>query len=204
MRALKTSLQVTGNGGAKMNPIHELPGTHSGENLIKLVDTIPFLHHQVLRQKLASLYRVIQRIAANHVVPITVMDRFERQFLSMADHLESNLEEQECWLFAWLRRLVKRLPATGRDNYLGESLQEAMEQATAANQKILEDLGQIQMCLGIPEWADKGLLAEELIDRLRDLEEEMIEYERLEREELFPRVREFCQSYTREEVINAY
>jgi hypothetical protein len=117
------------------------------------------------------------------------------------DHLESSLEEQECWLFAWLHRMVKRLPATGRENYLGESLQEAMEQATAANQEALEALSQIQMCLGLPEWADKGLLVEELIDRLRDLEEEMIEYEHLEREELFPRVREFCLSCAKEEEI---
>jgi iron-sulfur cluster repair protein YtfE (RIC family) len=181
-----------------MNAIQELPGTHSGDDLIKLIDTIPFLHHQVLRQKLASLYRVVQRIAANHVVPINLMDRFERQFLCMADHLESNLEEQECWLFAWLRRMVKRLPATGRENYLSESLQEAMEQATAADQEALEALKQIQMCLSIPEWAEKGLLVEELIDRLRDLEEGLIEYEALEREGLFPRVREFCLSCAKE------
>jgi len=184
-----------------MNAIHELPGTHSGGGLPQLIDVIPFLHHQKLRQKLASLYRVIQRIAANHVVPIDVMDRFERRFLCMADHVESNLEEQECWLFAWLRRLVKRLPATGRENYLGESLQEAIEKTTAANLEILEALNQIQMCLGIPEWTNKGVLVEELIDCLGDFEEEMIEYEHLEREELFPRVREFCLPCAKEEGV---
>jgi iron-sulfur cluster repair protein YtfE (RIC family) len=184
-----------------MNAIQELPSTRARDDLIKLVDTIPFLHHQVLRQKLASLNRVIQRIAANHVVPIILMDRLERQFLSMADRLESNLEEQECWLFAWLRRIVRKLPATGRDNYLGESLQEAMEQATAGNQETIEALGQIQTYLCDPEWTDKGLLVEESIDRLRDLEEELIAYEYLEREELFPRVHQFCQSCAKEEEV---
>jgi len=183
-----------------MNAIHELPGTHSGGGLPQLIDVIPFLHHQKLRQKLASLYRVIQRIAANHVVPIDVMDRFERRFLCMADHVESNLEEQECWLFAWLRRMVKREP--GINNYLGESLEEAIAQAASADQESLDALGRLQMCLCHPEWADKGLLVEELIEHLRDLEEELTEYDRLERQDLFPSVRKFCQSCRKEEETN--
>jgi len=108
----------------------------------------------------------------------------------MADRLETNWEEQECWLFAWLRRVVKRGPAIS--NYLEESFEEAMDQA----------LGQIQRELCDPEWADKGPLVEELIDHLRDLEEELTEYEHLEREELFPRVREFFQSCAKEEEVS--
>jgi len=185
-----------------MNAIHELPRTYSWDDLTKLIDTIPFLHHQVLRQKLASLNRVIQRIACKHLVPLPVLDRCERQFLALADRLETNWEEQECWLFAWLRRVVKRAPAI--DNYLGESLEEAMDQAAVANQEGLDALGQVQMELCGPEWADKGSLVEELIDHLHDLAEELAEYEHLEREQLFPRVREFCQPCTKEEVVNAY
>jgi len=59
-----------------MNAIHELPRTHSWDDLTKLIDTIPFLHHQVLRQKLASLNRVIQRIAGKHLVSLSALDRF--------------------------------------------------------------------------------------------------------------------------------
>jgi regulator of cell morphogenesis and NO signaling len=185
-----------------MNAIYELPSTHSWDDLTKLIDTVPFLHHQVLRQKLASLNRIIQRIAQNHVVPLTVMDPFERQFLAMADRLETNMEEQECWLFAWLRRIVKRGLAIGHDNYLEESLEDAMAQAAVANQEALDALDQIQMCLCGSEWVDKGILVEELIDHLRDLEEELAEYDYLEREELFPRVRKFCQSCTKEEEMS--
>jgi len=185
-----------------MNAIHELPRTDSCGDLTKLIDTIPFLHHQVLRQKLASLNRVIQRIAGKHLVLLSVLDRFERQFLALADRLETNWEEQECWLFAWLRRVIKRAPAIS--SYLGESLEEAIDQAAEANKEGIDALGQLQMCLCAPEGADQGLLVEELIDHLRDLEEELAEYERLEREELFPRVRELCQSCTKEEVANAY
>src|SRR5260370_21016289 len=104
-----------------MKHIYELPSTHSWDDLTKLIDTVPFLYHQVLRQKLASLNRMIQRIAQNHVVPLTVMDPFERQFLAMADQLETNLEEQECWLFALLRRIVKRGLEIGQDNSLEQS-----------------------------------------------------------------------------------
>jgi hypothetical protein len=50
-----------------MNAIHELPSTHLEDDLIKLIDTVAFLHHQVLRQKLASLYHLIQRIAARGI-----------------------------------------------------------------------------------------------------------------------------------------
>jgi len=185
-----------------MNAIYECPRTHSWDELTKLVDTIPFLHHQVLRQKLASLNRVIQRIANKHLVSLSVLDRFERQFLDLADRLETNWEEQESWLFAWLRRMVKRGPAIS--NYLGESLEEAVDQAAAANQEGLNALSEVQMHLCDPEWTDKGPLAEELIDRMHDLEGELAEYEHLEREELFPRIREFCQSCTKEEVANAY
>ncbi len=196
-----------------MNAIHELPNTQSWEDLRKSIDTVPFLHHQVLRQKLASLNRTIQRIAPNHVVPLAVMDRLERQFLAMADLLESNLEEQECWLFAWLRRIVKKKLAIGQDTYLEESLEEAVDQAAAANQEALEALEQVQMCLCGPEWMDKGILVEELIDHLRDFEEELAEYDHLEREELFPLVREFCDprlaatrsgARRREEMNHAY
>lgn len=68
-----------------------------------------------------------------------------------------------------------------RDNYPGESLQDAMEQATALPiKKPSRASANCQMCLGIPEWADKGLLVEELIDRLRDLEDGLIECEALE------------------------
>jgi iron-sulfur cluster repair protein YtfE (RIC family) len=182
-----------------MNAIYELPSTHSWDDLTNLIDTVPFLHHQVLRQKLASLNRIIQRIAQNRVVTLSVMDAFERQFLAMAYHLETNMEEQECWLFAWLRRIVKRGLAIGPDNYLEESLAEAMDQAAAGNQEALVALDQFQMCFCGPEWMNKGILVEELIDHLRDLEEELAEYDHLEREELFPRVRKFCESCTKEE-----
>jgi len=183
-----------------MNAIHESPSTESRDELSKLIDTIPFLHHQVLRQKLGSLNRVIQRLAQNHVVPLAVMDRLERQFLAMADNLETNLEEQECWLFAWLNRIVKGEPA---GTYLGESLEEAMDRAAAANREALDDIGEIQMCLCESDWMQKGLLVEEIIDHLGDLDEELTEYNRLEREELFPRVRAYCQSRTREEMDHA-
>ena len=183
-----------------MNGIDLMPDSKPGDNLIKLIDTISLLHHQVLRQKLASLNRAIQRIATHHVVPLSVMDRFERQFLAMADNLESNMEEQECWLFAWLRRMVKREP--GINNYLGESLEEAIAQAATADQESLDALGRLQMCLCHPEWADKGLLVEELTAHLRDLEEELTEYDRLERQDLFPSVRKFCQSCRKEEETN--
>jgi iron-sulfur cluster repair protein YtfE (RIC family) len=189
-------------GGASMNAIYELPRTHSRDELTKLIDTIPFLHHQVLRQKLASLNRVLQRIANKHLVSPPVLDRFERQFLDLADRLETNWEEQECWLFVWLRRMVKRGPAIS--NYLGESLEEAINQAAAANQEGLNALSQVQMHLGDPEWTGKGPLVEEFIDRMHDLEEELAEHEHLEREELFPRIREFCESCMKEEVANAY
>ena len=58
------------------------------------------------------------------------------------------------------------------------------------------------MCLCHPEWADKGLLVEELIEHLRDLEEELTEYDRLERQDLFPSARKFCQSCRKEEETN--
>ena len=183
-----------------MNAIYELPSTRAWDDLLKLVDAVPFLHHQVLRQKLASLYRGIQGIADKHLVSLSALDRFERQFLALADRLETNWDEQECWLFAWLRRMIKRGPVIG--NYLGESLEEAMGQATAANQEGLAAIDQIQMSLSDPEWTDKGPALDELIDRLHDLEEELAEYEHLEREELFPRVREFCRSCMKEEAAN--
>jgi regulator of cell morphogenesis and NO signaling len=185
-----------------MNAIHELPSTHSWDHLAKLIDTVSYLHHPVLRQKLDFLNRLIQRIAQNHVVPLTVMDRFERQFLAMADHLETNMEEQECWLFAWLRRIFKRGFAIGQDNYLELRLAEAMAQAVAANQEALDTLGQIQICLCGHECMNKGILVGELIDHLRDLKEVQAEYDHLEREELFPRVRKLCQTYMKGEEIN--
>jgi regulator of cell morphogenesis and NO signaling len=180
-----------------MNAIHRTSGVNALAELRRLADTVPFLHHQVLRQKLASLNRAIQRLAQNHVVPLPVMDRFEREFLAMADNVETNLEDQECWLFAWLNRIGKEETAS---NYLAESLEEAMTRATSANQEALDGIGQIEMYLCGPDWTEKGLLVEALIDHLRDLEEELVEYNRLEREELFPRVRAYSQSCMQEEM----
>lgn len=185
-----------------MNTTLELRNMRSGEDLAKLTYTIPYLHHQVLRQKLASLNRVIQRIAQNHVVPMAVMDRFERRFLDVADQLETNLEEQECWLFVWLRRLVKPASAHVQPNYLGESLVEAVDQAAAANQQSLHGIRQLQTLLGHPDWTAKGLLVEELIDHVSVLQEELTEYDHLEREEFFPRVRKICESWAKEEEVS--
>jgi len=185
-----------------MNAIHELDSPKLFDSLRNLVETVPFLHHQVLRQKLAAANRNIQRIAQNHVVPLPVMDRLERRFLVFADQLETNLEEQECWLFAWLGRLVDRGAAIHQPSYLEESLEEAMDQAAAANQEALDGLGQIETDLCMPDWTDKGLQVEELIDHVHDLEEELTEYHHLEREELFPRVREICRSSAKEEEVN--
>jgi regulator of cell morphogenesis and NO signaling len=168
------------------------------ELLRDTVEGVPGLHHQVLRQRLDAVNRVIQRIAKNHMVPIAAIDPFERQFLAMADQIETDLEEQECWLFAWLRRLVGQDSVAGRPNYLDESLEDAMSQAAAASQETLQKVSQIQMSLCTPEWTDKGPLVEELIDRLRDLEESLMEYDHLVREELFPCVREMNESRAEE------
>jgi regulator of cell morphogenesis and NO signaling len=181
-----------------MNADLELEHSNRMELLRQLVDAVPGLHHQVLRQRLDAVNRVIQRIAQNHVVPIAAIDPFERQFLAVADQIETNLEEQECWLFAWLRRLVRQGPVAGPPSYLDESLEEAMSQAAAASQKTIQTVSQIQMSLCQPEWTDKGPLVEELIDRLRDLEEALMEYDHLVREELFPCVREMNQSRAEE------
>jgi len=185
-----------------MNQSLELRKSKPMESLRNLIDTVTFVHHQVIRQKLAALNRVIQRIAQNHVVPLTDMDPFERQFLAMADQLECNLEEQECWLFGWLRRLMKRGLVMDQDNYLGESLEEAMVTACTANQEALVAIDQLQTCLCHPDWMDKGLLVEELIDHLGELEEQLTEYDHLEREELFPWIRNICKSWAKEEEIN--
>jgi regulator of cell morphogenesis and NO signaling len=181
-----------------MSATHSLHSTPSTNDLATLIDAVPNFHHRVLRQKLASVYRAIQRIARNHVVPLGVMDQLERRFLAVADELETNLEEQECWLFAWLRRLVNRGPLTGQPSYLGENLVEVMYQAATANQETLHGIGQIQACLSHPDWIDRGPLVDELIDHLRILDQGMTEYELLEREELFPRVHELCQSWNNE------
>jgi regulator of cell morphogenesis and NO signaling len=180
-----------------MNAISTTAGVSERDELRKLIDLVPFLHHQVLRQKLASLNRAIQRIAQNHLVPVAVMDRLERQFLAMADNLETTLEDQECWLFAWLNRILKGETA---GTYLGESLEEAMDRAVAAIQEALNAIGHIQIFLCDPEWTGKGVLVEEMIDHLGELEEVLGEYNRLECEELFPRVRAFSQSCQREEL----
>ncbi len=169
-----------------MNAIQETVNSESF--LEELIDSTLSVHRHGLRQKLASLDRLIDRLARERRIAAGPMDRFQREFVAMAEPLETNLEEQQCWLFPLLQQLFESPGTTSRADYREEWLKEAMEQALAANQDALAALDRVQMCLCDPEWADKGSLVEELIDKLRELEEQLITFSELETKELSPLV----------------
>jgi iron-sulfur cluster repair protein YtfE (RIC family) len=146
--------------------------------------------HYYLRQMLAKLDRLTERIGREKLVPPRLMDWLQREFLAMEDRLETHLAKQECRLFPMICKLTLAGVEKHSARDLGESLREAMDLATLENRELLTEIERVQMGLCNPVWADKGPLVEKLIDDLRELEEQLANYVSLEEAVLFPQVQE--------------
>jgi iron-sulfur cluster repair protein YtfE (RIC family) len=166
-----------------MNAVLDSSPVNAWVLLTELIDYRLLSLHDSLRQRLEHLNGLTARVARRRAVPAGVMDRFQRQYLALADLLETHLAWQECELFPACRRCFRRPCRRG-------SLAEAVELAAAANLGLISQLDRVQACLCDLEWAGRGTLVEELIDGLRELDEELTAYVRLEAEDLFPLARD--------------
>ena len=82
-----------------MSAIRDPTTGGSWSNPRELMDHIAAVHHGYIRLTLPMLGRLTERIAHEHLVPVGLMDRFERQFTALADLLETHIAMQECRLF---------------------------------------------------------------------------------------------------------
>jgi hypothetical protein len=146
-----------------------------------------------MRQMLAQIDLLGERIARAELVPPRLMDWLERELLALADLLETHLAQQECELFPKINKLTARVRHTSPAEVCGDDLLPSMEQASLRHQDVLAQIERIQTCLCDPEWADKGPLVERLIDKVRELEVELTAYGSAATELVFWPVRDLLE-----------
>jgi iron-sulfur cluster repair protein YtfE (RIC family) len=151
-------------------------------------------HHGYLRLTLPMLDRLAERIAREKLVPITVMDRFQREFTALADLLETHIAKQECWFFPKIRELREPVGETAWACRVGDRLEEQMDRLTRDNQETLAMLGQIEACLTDARWLGGGPVVDQLVGDIRELHENFAQHARLEMDVLFPHVRGLLQA----------
>jgi iron-sulfur cluster repair protein YtfE (RIC family) len=153
-----------------------------------LIEHIAATHHGYLRLTLPILDRLAERIAREKLLPITLMDRFEREFTALADLLETHIAKQECWFFPKLRELREPVGETAWACRVGDTLEELLDRLTRDNQDALALLEQIEACLADARWTGKGPLVDQLVEDMRELHQNFVQHARLESELLFPEV----------------
>jgi iron-sulfur cluster repair protein YtfE (RIC family) len=177
-----------------MNTIRDPASGRSWATTRELIDHIGATHHGYLRLTLPVLDRLTERIAREKLVPLTLMDRFEREFTALADLLETHIAKQECWFFPKLRELREPVGETAWACRVGDSLEEQMDRLTRDNQEALGMLQQIEACLNDARWTGKGPLVDQLVEDIRELHENSVQHARLESDVLFPHVRELLHA----------
>jgi iron-sulfur cluster repair protein YtfE (RIC family) len=159
-----------------------------------LIEHIAATHHGYLRLTLPVLDRLTERIAREKLLPITLMDRFEREFTALSDLLETHIAKQECWFFPKLRELREPVGETAWACRVGDSLEEQMDRLTRDNQEALAMLEHIEACLTDARWIGKGPLVDQLVEDIGALHENFMQHARLESDVLFPHVRELLHA----------
>lgn len=161
----------------------------------ELVDHIVSVHHGYLRLTLSALDRLTERIALEHVVPLPLMDRLNREFTALADLLETHIAKQECWLFPKIRHLREPVGEICWACQMGDGIEELMTRLEREIHEAIALLDQIDACLSDARWRGKGPLVEQLKSEMRELHENFSKHARLETEVLFPHVHELMQGH---------
>jgi regulator of cell morphogenesis and NO signaling len=172
-----------------MNTIRDPTSGRSWASVRELIEHIVATHHGYLRLTLPLVDRLTERIARERMVPVPLMDRFEREFTALADLLETHIAKQECWFFPKLRELREPVGETAWACRTGDSLEEQMDRLTRDNQEALALLEQLDACLTDARWTGKGPLVDQLMEDIRELHENFVQHARLESDVLFPHVR---------------
>lgn len=162
----------------------------------ELIEHIGATCHGYLRLTLPVLDRLTERIARERLVPVPLMDRFEREFTALADLLETHIAKQECWFFPKVRELREPVGETAWACRVGDSLEEQMDRLARDNQDALALLEQIEACLTDIRWVGKGPLVDQLVQDVGELHENFVRHAHLESDVLFPHVRELLRAQT--------
>jgi iron-sulfur cluster repair protein YtfE (RIC family) len=160
----------------------------------ELIDHIESVYHGYLRLTLSALDNLTQRIAGEHSVSPSLMDRMERFSVALADNLETHVARQECRLFPKIRHLREPVGETAWANRLDDSLEEMMFREERENLEAMNLLKRFREVLNLPAWSIADRNVEQLKHDLDELHENVSEHFHLEIEVLFPAVREMIRS----------
>ena len=176
-----------------MSAIRDPTTGRSWATVSDLIDHLVSVCHGYLRRTVSVADQAIERIACEHVAPVTLMDRLQRQFTALADLLETHMVKQECWVFPKIRHLRQPVGEICWSRQVDEGLAEQIERLTRDNQEALSMLQQIVACLTDRRWSVAGPLGDKLVENIRELQENFAKHAQLETEVLFPHVRELLQ-----------
>jgi regulator of cell morphogenesis and NO signaling len=177
-----------------MNTIRDPTTGRSWSSARELIEHIVATHHGYLRLTLPLVDRLTERIVRTKVVPIALMDRFERKFTALADLLDTHIAKQECWLFPKIRELREPVGETAWACRCGDSLAESIDRLANDNAEAVALLGEIKTCLSDARWTGKGPLVDQLIEDMGELHDNFVLHAHLESDLLFPQERELLQA----------
>jgi iron-sulfur cluster repair protein YtfE (RIC family) len=160
----------------------------------ELIEHISATYHAYLRLTLPLLDRLADRIAREKLVPITLLDRFQREFTVLVDLLKTHIVEQECLFFPKIQGLRQPVGETAWVCRITDRLESQIEQLTRDNQEVLDLFTRIEACLADSRWVGRGLLVEQMVLNIRELHENFVQHARLEVDVLCPHLRGLLHS----------
>jgi iron-sulfur cluster repair protein YtfE (RIC family) len=147
-------------------------------------------YHDSLREALASLEPLADRVARERLAPMRLLDRLQRRLAVLDDSLRTHLIEQDCRLFPMIRELCKCLNEPNEAGRFGDVVEQQMDEATSDNDEAVAMAQVIDQLVSETEWEIKRPLVIRLVRGLRSLRTDWEEHARLESKVLFPAVRE--------------
>lgn len=172
-----------------MNTIQDPDTGRTWSTVRELTDYIVSVYHGYLRLALPVLDRLIERIAREHLLPVSLMDRVGRQFTALADLLETHIAKAECLVFPKIQHLREPVGEICWACQLDDGLEEQMRRLAQDKEEALSLMQQIEICLSDARWRDKGPMVDQFVADIRELRENFANHTRVETEILFPHVR---------------
>jgi uncharacterized protein (DUF2267 family)/iron-sulfur cluster repair protein YtfE (RIC family) len=152
-------------------------------------------YHEPLRAALPRLEMLIDQVCREHRLPMYVLDWLQREFSVLADSLRTHLSEQDGHLFPMIHHVCRSVEEAGWPCHLDDAVEKLMDEATRDGEEAVAVIWRAEECLGGTE-AKEPLLGR-LLKAFRELRDDLEEHIHLERNVLFPAVRELLQGNNR-------
>ncbi|UVE52329.1 iron-sulfur cluster repair di-iron protein (plasmid) [Haloferax larsenii] len=156
------------------------------ESLSELTDHIVSTHHDRLREELPALEALVHKVANVHGEDHPELEAVEREFVALAEEMQTHIQEEEDDLFPIARKIDAGESLTGDEIRTIEREVEGFEDDHEATAERLERLSELTDDYAVPESACASYRS--MLDRLAELERDTHLHVHKENNVLFPAV----------------